>query len=209
MNKAVYLGFSIIKISKTLMYEFWYEYMKPKHAENVKFFYYVSSTDSFIMHIKTEDFFKDIPDDVEKRFDTSNYDTSKFDRPLFKGKNKKAIGLMKDELGEKIMTEPVALRPNTCSYLMDDDSETKTAKGPKKCVIKTMLKFNDYKDCLPNNEIILKSQQRFKGENNNVHTEEINEIALYSNDDKRLQTFDKITSYLYGTSAGKVVKQSY
>ena len=208
MNKAVYLGFSIIKIIKTLMYEFWYEYMEPKHAENVKLCYYVSTTDSFIMHIKTEDFFKDIPDDVEKRFDTSNYEYNsvEFDRPLFKGKNKKVIGLMKDELGGKIMKELVALRPNTCSYLMDGDSEAKTAKGTKKCVIKTILKFNDYKDCLPNNEIILKSQQRFKGETNNVHTEEINEIALSSNDDKRLQTFDKITSYHYGTSAGKVCK---
>ena len=79
-----------------------------------------------------------------------------------------------------------------------------TAKLKKKCVIKRVLKFNDYKDCLLNNEMILKSQQRFKSEKHDVYTEEINKIALSSNDDKRLQTFEKITSYPYGTSAGRV-----
>ena len=68
------------------------------------------------------------------------------------------------------------------------------------------FKFSDYKDCLLNNEIMLKSQQRFKSEKHDVYTEEVNKIALSSNDDKRLQSFDKITSYSYGTSAGKVCK---
>ena len=94
MKKPIYLGLSILEISKILMYEFWYDYMKPKYGDNVKLCY--TDTDSFIMHIKTEDFYKDIADDVEKRFDTSNYEV---DRPLPTGKNKKVIGLMKDELG--------------------------------------------------------------------------------------------------------------
>ena len=113
---------------------------------------------------------------------------------------------MKDELGGKIMTEFAALRPKTYSYLMDDGGNDKKGKGTKKCVIKRRLKFNDYKDCLLNNETILKSQQRFKSERHDVYTEEINKIALSSNDDKRLQTFDGITSYPYGTSAGTVCK---
>ena len=154
MNKPVYLGLSILEISKTLMYEFWYDYMKPKYGDNVKLCY--MNTDSFIMHIKTEDFYKDIADDVEKRFDASNYDAN---RPLPTGKNKKVIGLMKDELGGKIMTEFVVLRPKTYSYLMDGGWNDKKAKGTKKDVIKRRHKFNDYKDCLLNNEIILKSQQ--------------------------------------------------
>ena len=82
----------------------------------------------------------------------------------------------------------------------------KRQKGTKKCVIKRRLNFSDYKDCLLNNEIMLKSQQRFKNERHDVYTEEINNISLSSNDDKRLQTFDRITSYPYGTSAGKVCK---
>ena len=155
------------------------------------------------MHIKTEDFYKNIANDVEKRFDTSNY---KINRLLPTGENKKVVGLMKDELGGKIMTEFVALRPKTYSYLTDDCKEDKKAKGTKKCVIKRRLEFNDFKDCLLNNEIILKSQQRFKSERHDVYTEEVNKIALSSNDDKRLQTFDRITSYPYGASAGKVCK---
>ena len=114
------------------------------------------------------------------------------------GKNKKVIGLMRDELGGKIMTEFLALRPKIYSYLMDDGNSNKKAKGTKKSVIKRRLKFNDYKNCLLNNEIILKSQQRFKSEAHNVYTEEINKIALISNDDKRLQTFDSITTHSYG-----------
>ena len=89
---------------------------------------------------------------------------------------------------------------------MEDGNSDNKAKGTKKCVIKQRLKFNDYKDCLLNNEIILKPQQRFTSEAHNVYTEEVSKIALSSNDDKTLQTFDRIISYLYGTSAGKVFK---
>ena len=133
-------------------------------------------------------------------------DYDECDRPLPKGKNKKVIGLMKDELGGKIMIEFVALRPKSYSYLMDDGGSDKKAKGTKKCVIKRRLMFNVYKDCLLNNETVLKSQQRFKSERHDAYTEEINNIALSSNDDKRMQTFDRITSYPYGASAGKVCK---
>ena len=86
------------------------------------------NTDSFIINIKTEDFYEDIADDVKKRFDPSNYEAN---RPLPAGKNKKVIGLMKDELGGKSMTEFVAMRPKTFSYLMDGDSEPKKVKGTK------------------------------------------------------------------------------
>ena len=127
INKPIYLGLSTLEISKILMYEFWYDYTKPKYGNNVKSCY--MDTDSFIVSIKTEDFYKDITNDVEKRFDTSNYEV---DRPLPTGKNKKVIGLMKDELGGRVITEFVALRPKTHSYLTDDYKEDKKAKGTKK-----------------------------------------------------------------------------
>ena len=114
---------SILEISKTLMYEFWYDYMKPKYGDKLKLCY--MDTDSFIMHIKTEDFYEYIANDVEKRFDTSYYEVN---RPLPIGKNKKVIGLMKDELGGKIMTEFLALRPKTYSYVTDDCKEYKKTK---------------------------------------------------------------------------------
>ena len=193
MNKPIFLGLSILEISKILMYEFWYDYMKPKYDNNIKLCY--MDTDSFIMNIKTEDFYKDIANDVEKRFDTSNYEV---DRPLPTGKNKKVIGLMKDELGGRVITEFVALRPKTYSYLTDDCKENKKAKGTKKCMRERMIKFDDYKSCLLNGEVVLKSQQRFKRKGHGVYTENVNKIALSSNDDKRIVSSDKITSYPYG-----------
>ena len=193
MNKPIYLGLSILEISKTTMYEFWYDYMKRKYGGMVKLCY--TDTDSLVMNIKTKDFYKDIAKDVEERFYTSNYG---FDRPLPKGKNKKVIGLMKDELGGGIITEFVALRPKTYSYMTNEFIEMKKAKGTKKSVIKKMLKFEDYKKCLFGNELMLKSQQRFKSENHEVHTENINKIALSNNDDKRIVALDRTASYPYG-----------
>ena len=164
--------------------------MKPKYNNNVKLCY--MDTDSFIMNIKTNDFYKDNSNDVENRFDTSNYEVNK---PLPMGKNKKVIGLMKDELGGKIL---VILRPKTYSFLTDDGKEDKKAKGTKKCVVKKMIKFNDYKKCLLNDEGKLKSQQRFISKKHDVYTENINKIALSKNDDKRIISSNKITSYPYG-----------
>ena len=97
---------SILDISKTLMYEFWYDYIGPKYGDKAKLCY--ADTDSFIINIKTEDSFEDISNDVEGWFDTSNYDKNN-KRPLPIGKNKKVLGLFKDELGGKIITEVVAL----------------------------------------------------------------------------------------------------
>ena len=106
MNKPIYLRFSILDLSKIVMYGFWYDYIKPKYDKKAKVCY--MDTDSFIIHIK--DFYKDIADDAEKRFDTSNYEV---DRALPKGRNKKLIGLMKDELRGKIMIKFVALTSKT------------------------------------------------------------------------------------------------
>ena len=188
-NKPIYLGLSILEISKTLTYEFWYDYMKPKYNGNVRLCY--MDTDSFVMHIKTNDFYKDIASDVENRFDTLNYEVN---RTLPTGKNKKVIGLMKDELGGKIITEFVILRSKTYSFLTDDGKEDKKAKGTKKCVIKKMIKFNDYKKCLLSDELILKSQQRFISKKHDVYTENINKIAQ----NKRIVSSNKISSYPYG-----------
>ena len=128
-------------------------------------------------------------------------------RPLPIGKNKKVPRLFKDELGGKIIIEVIALRPKTYAYLMDDGSNHKKAKGTKKCVIKQKLMFENYKDCLFNNKTVYRSQERFKSYYHDVYTEEVNKIALSSNDDKRLQTFDRITTYPYGTNE-MMIKQS-
>ena len=125
MNKPVYLGMSILDISKTLTYEFWYDYIKPKYGDKEKLCY--MDIDSFVIHITTEDFYRDIANDIEKWFDTSNFDEN-YKRPLAIGKIKKIIGLFKVELTGKIMKEFCALKAKMYAYLMDDGDEKKNAK---------------------------------------------------------------------------------
>ena len=126
MNKPIYIGMSILGISKTLMYEFWYDYIKPKYQDRAKLCY--KDADSFRFHRKIEDFYEDIANDVKEWFDTSNYGNN---RPLPIGKNKNVIGLFKDELGGKIMIEFVALGAKTYAYLMDDVLSIKKTKEQK------------------------------------------------------------------------------
>ena len=190
MNKPIYLGQAILDISKTLMYEFWYDYIKPKYEEKARLCY--MGTDSFVIHIKTEDFCKDIACGVDRWFDTSNYDQDD-NRPL-----------PIDELGGKIIKEFVAHRAKAYAFTFDDDTKKKKAKGTKKCIVKRELIFKNYMDCLFNNEVIIESQQRFRSDRHKVYTEEVNKIALSSNDDKRLQTIDKVTTFPYGTNVFKL-----
>ena len=113
------------------MYDYWYNEMKPKYKDRMRLCY--MDTDSFIMHIKTKDFYKDLADDVKKKYDTSNYTV---ERPLPIGKNKEVIGMMKGELGGRIMKEFIGLKRRCYSYLRDDGNVDKKAKETKKCVIK-------------------------------------------------------------------------
>ena len=98
----------------------------------------------------------------------------------------------------EIITEFVTLRPKTYSYLTNDSKEDKKAKETKKCIIKKMTKLDDYKKCLLNDKVILKSQQRFISNKHDIYTENVNKIALSNNDDKRIILSNKITSYPYG-----------
>ena len=200
-NKLIYLGHWILDISKTIMYEFWYNYLKPKYGDNVKLCY--MDTDSFLIHVKTKDFYKDIADDVDKWFDTSKYDKND-NRPLPTRKNKKVILKFKDELNGKIIIKYAALRAKAYTFLLDCCDGDDYDKGTKKCITKRELTFKNYKDCLLNDEIVIKSQHRFRSDHHKVYTEEVNKIALSSNDDKRIQTFDRITTYPCGTNAFKV-----
>ena len=179
------------------MYEFWYDYLKPKHNDKVKLCYMDT-----VLNIFTGDVFENINNDVKRWFGTSNYD--KNDKiPLQIGINKKVIGMFKDELGGKIMKEFCTLRAKTYTCLLDDGSKNKKAKGVKRCLVKRRLMFENYKDSLFNNKTIMRSQLRFKRDHHKVYTEEANKIALNSSDNMRLQTFDRITTCPCGTKAFK------
>ena len=185
------------------MYKFCYNCIKPKYEDRAKLCY--MDTDNFVIYTQTDYFCKDIADDVEKWFDTFNYDKND-KKPLPIDKKKKIVGLFKDELNENIMKEFVAPRTKTYAYLMQDDSEHKKEKATKKCVIRRELMFENYKNCVLNYKIILKKkkQQAFRSDHHNIYTAEIYKIALSCNDDKRVQTFDKISTYPRGTNAFKV-----
>ena len=157
------------------MYAFWYDYIKPKYGEKTRLCY--MDTDSFVMDIKTDDFYNDISNDVDKWFDTSNYDKN-YNRPLEIGKNKKVIGKFKDELDGKIMSEFCALRAKAYAFKLDDDSEKKKAKGTKKCIVKREIIFGNYADALFNDKVIIRSQQRFRSDHHKVYTEEVNKIRF-------------------------------
>ena len=198
MNKPIAVGQAILDISKTLMYEFWYDYLKPKYQDNIKLCY--MDTDSFIIQIETDDFFKDISNDVDKWFDTSKYDKND-NRPLEIGKNKKIIDKFKDELNGKIITEFIALRAKTYAYTQlneDKIEEHKKAKGTKKFVIKKHLNFELYKRALFNNETIRCAQQRIKSDHHKIYTQSVHKTALNNKDDRRIQSFDGITIYPIG-----------
>ena len=167
-------------------------------------------TDSFIIYAETEDFYKDITDDVNKWFDTSNYDKND-NKPLPKGINKKVLGKFKSELEGRIMTKFCAPRAKTYAYLFDDylpkdDENTKKAKGTKKCVIKKTLIFQNYEDAVLKKRTTVRSQLRFKSDCHNVYTEEVNKIAISWDNDKRIQTYHGITTYPYGTSVFKILE---
>ena len=147
MNKPVYLGQVILELSKIVMYEFHYNYMKPKYNDGNLTLCYMD-TDSLIYSIETDDFCKDISDDGKDRFDTSGYNP---DMLLPVGLNKKVIGLMKNELGGEIMAEFITLRPKMYAY-KTGESESKKCKGQKKCVVQKTISFEDYENCLLSRE---------------------------------------------------------
>ena len=166
-------------------------------------------TDSFVYEIKTEDFYRDIADDVEARFDTSNYPKPKDEsdvkyRPLPIGLNKKIIGKMKDELGGKTMTEFIALRPKMYAYEKLDGGVDKKCKGTKKCVVEKQITFKDYKQVLETGDVQYRTQQRFISDKHQVFTQSVRKVALSANDDKRIQ--DGNRSWAYGTSLGLIIK---
>ena len=169
MNKPIYLGQTILDLSKIVIHEFHYDYMVPKYGENLTLCY--MDTDSLVYHM---DFYTDIADDIPTRLDTSGY----CDHPLPVGMNKKVIGLMKDELGGAIMTEFVVLRPKLYSYRKLDGLEDKKYKGIKECVVKKILLFDNYKNCLLNPTNVYRSQLMFRSTKHDVHTIEVNKVTL-------------------------------
>lgn len=198
MNKPIYVGQSVLDISKCLMYELWYNYLLPKYGDRVRLCY--MDTDSFIFRVETNDFYADILPDLNNWFDTSKID-EKLDGCMPIGVNARVIGKFKDEASGKIITEFVTLASKLYAYKDADDNIEKKNKGVKKCAIKAVLNCNHYMNALLLNKTIRGTQQRFKSVNHTIYTEEVNKVLLSRKDDKRIQSFDGITTYLYGINS--------
>ena len=194
-NKPIYLGMCILDISKAIMYDFHYNYIKPKYGEKAKLL--MTDTDSLVYDIETEDFYKDISLDVREKFDTSNYPKN-HPSGIETGVNKKVIGKFKDETGGKIITEFVGLRAKLYSFKTDDGKETKKDKGIKKSVVENSIRFDDYKECLENKVNQMREMQVIRSYKHFVYTETVNKVALSADDDKRIICKDGKHTLPYG-----------
>ena len=201
-NKPVYLGMSILDLSKTLMYDFHYNYIKPKYDNRAKLLF--TDTDSLAYEIETKDFYRDISSDVKSKFDTSNYPKN-HPSGILTGVNKKVIGMFKDEAAGKQIAEFVGLRAKLYSYRVEESYEEKKCKGVKKAVIKKTISFNDYKNCLFNNKPAMRKMNVIRSHLHTIFTETVNKIALSPFDDKRLIREDNIHTFAYGHVGGNSV----
>ena len=188
-NKPVYVGQAILDLSKTLMYDFHYNYIKPKYGKKAELLF--TDTDSLMYQIKTEDFYKDISADIKTKFDTSDYPK---DHPsgILTGENKKVIGMFKDEVAGKQITHFIGLRPKLYSFKIEEGKNVKKCKGIKKSVVSKGITFEHYVDCLFTGEKQMRSMKIIQSKNHDIYSKEVNKLALSSEDNKRKVLEDKI-----------------
>ena len=188
-NKPVYVGQAILDLSKTLMFDFHYNYIKPKYGSKAELLF--TDTDSLMYEIKTKDFYKDISADIEAKFDTSAYPPD-HSSGIPVGINKKVIGMFKDEVEGKQITHFIGLRPKLYSFKVEDGKDKKKCKGIKKSVVEKEIKFEHYKECLFSGEKQMRSMKTFQSECHDIYSKEVNKIALSSDDNKRIVLKDKV-----------------
>ncbi len=203
LNKPIQIGMSILDLSKTLMYEFHYDYVKPKWGNKAALLF--TDTDSLCYEIQTDDFYEDIKDDVSEWFDTSNYEK---DHPLFSVGNKKRVGFMKDECGGNQILRFTGLRSKLYAYEVDrlrnDNKEwefnvqKKKCKGIREYIIKKEITIDDYEECLFSGRPQLRAMNIIRSRQHDVGSERVNKTALLADDDKRITPPDGINTLAIG-----------
>ena len=188
-NKPIYVGQAILDLSKTLMFDFHYNYIRKKYGNKAELLF--TDTDSLMYLIQTDDVYHDIKQDVKKKFDTSDYPEN-HPSGIKTGVNKKVIGKFKDEAAEKQITHFVGLRPKFYTFKVEEKGETRKAKGVKKNVIKKSLSFEDYKKCLFTEDKLMKEMNIIRSQNHVIFSMTVNKVALSAKDDKRIICTNKI-----------------
>ena len=185
----------ILDLSKTLMYDFHYNYIKRKYGDKAKLL--LTDTDSLMYKIETEDFYNDISVDVEHRFDTSDYPPN-HPSGIPSGFNKKVLGMFKDEASGKVIDEFLGLRAKLYSYKMLEGEESKKCKRIKKSVVKNSITHEDYKKCLFTGKKQLRKMNIIRSDRHEVYTEEVNKVELCPSDDKRYILEDGVHTLALG-----------
>ena len=189
-NKPVYVGQAILDLSKLLMFDFNYNFIQKKYTyKKAKLLF--TDTDSLMYELKTNDFYKDIKEDIRDKFDTSDY-PQEHKSGILTGVNKKVIGFFKDEVSGKQITHFVGLRPKLYSFKVEESNTNKKCKGIKKSVVKKGIDFQDYVECLFTGEKQMRSMNIIKSENHEIYSKEVNKLALSNEDDKREIMEDKV-----------------
>ena len=192
LNRPAYIGMCILDLSKTLMYDFHYNYIKQKYGSKAKLLF--TDTDSLTYEIKTNDAYQDFWNDKDK-FDNSDYPENS---PFYYKINKKVIGKFKDEAAGMPITEFVGLRSKMYSYMKDNDKGGKTAKGIKKNIIKKNIKHENYKNVLFDNEQMHHNMKTIRSSLHQIGSYELNKVSLSCFDDKRYIHNNDMTSFAYG-----------
>ena len=192
LNRPAYVGMCILDLSKTLMYEFHYQYIKEKYGDRAKLLF--TDTDSITYEIETEDVYQDFWNGKDK-FDNSDYPKNS---PYYDESNKNVIGKFKDKACGVLIIGFVGLKSKMCSYIKNDEKGGKTAKGIKKNVIKNNIKHEDYKKFLFYKEKLHHKMKTIRSKKHQLGSYEISEVSLSCFDDKRYIHDNGITSYAYG-----------
>ena len=202
-NKPIYVGQAILDLSKTLMFDFHYNYIKKKYGQKAELL--MTDTDSLMYLIKTDDVYYDIKKDVKKKIDTSNF-PDVHPSGIKTGVNEKVVGMFKNEAAANNITHFVGLSSKLYSYLIEmlygkngkfkepEEEEKRKAKGVKKNVIKKSLTFEDYKKCLFSEEKIMREMNIIRSKNHDIYSMNVNKVALSANDDKRIICSNKIVT---------------
>ena len=192
-NKPIYVGQAILDLSKTLMFDFHYNYIRKKYGNKAELLF--TDTDSLMYHIQTDEFYSDIVLDIKDKFDTPDYPPDHASG-ILTGVNKKVIGMFKDEVAGKQITHFVGLRPKLYSFKIENCKEVRKCKGIKKNVVKKEIKFDDYVKCLFSGEKQMKTMKIIRSENHDIYSKEVYKVALSCDDNKRIICKNKVNTRL-------------
>ena len=191
LDKPIFIGMSILDLSKQHMYRFFYDVMKPKYGDNIKMVY--TDTDSFVFHTKTDDIYQGLKE-INDEMDFSGYDKNH----QCYGATKKVLGKFKDEVDGKIMTGFIGLRPKCYAFkIHGDDAEYKKCKGTAKNTVKRKIKYDDYNKVLETNEVIHRSFNSIRSKNHKIYSINTTKVSLNSYENKRYWT-SALDSLAYG-----------